>query len=152
VNPSAFGVVEIGMDGHALSIEEKPEKPKSNYAVPGLYFYDNRVVEIARKIQPSKRGELEITAVNEEYLEKGMLFVEKVPKGIAWFDTGTHDFLLEVRNYVRNIQSNNKCYVGCIEEIAYRKGYIDKDKVRELSRMYMTSNYGKYLMDLTENN
>lgn len=149
--PSAFGVVEIDSDGRAISIEEKPIQPKSNYAVPGIYFYDNKVVEIAKNIQPSKRGELEITSVNEEYLKKGILFVEVLKKGIAWFDTGTHDSLLDSANYVRHIQQHNKCYVGCIEETAYKKGFIDKTQLRALAELQSNSNYGQYLSNVVAN-
>lgn len=147
-NPSAFGIVEIDANGKALSIEEKPDKPKSKYAVPGIYFYDNRAVEIAKNINPSNRGELEITSVNEKYLEKDMLFVEILEEGMAWFDTGTHDSLLEASNYIKNIQKSNKIYIGCIEEIAYKKGFIDKEQLKSLAEPLKNNNYGKYLINL----
>ncbi len=149
-SPGSFGIVELGDHGKALSIEEKPENPKSKYAVPGLYFYDNQAVEIAKTITPSKRGELEITAVNEAYLKKGQLYVELLKNGTAWFDTGTHDSLLNAANYIRNIQKNNRLYIGCIEEIAYRKGFIDREQLLKLAGPQQNSDYGKYLMNIEE--
>ncbi len=150
-NPSYFGIVELGDCGKVLSIEEKPENPKSRYAVPGLYFYDNKAVEIAKTIIPSKRGELEITSVNEAYLKKDLLYVELLKKGTAWFDTGTHDSLLNAANYIRNIQKNNRLYIGCIEEIAYRKGFIDEEQLLKLALPQQNSDYGKYLMNIGKN-
>ncbi|MBQ8993441.1 MAG: glucose-1-phosphate thymidylyltransferase RfbA, partial [Turicibacter sp.] len=128
-DPSSFGVVEFDEEFNVLSIEEKPKQPKSNYAVPGLYFYDNDVIEIAKNIQPSERGELEITSVNNEYLRRGKLKVELFGRGMAWLDTGTHRGLLDAANYVDAIQTRQGLYVSCIEEIAYRKGYISKEEL-----------------------
>lgn len=151
-NPEAFGVVELDEHKKAISIEEKPERPKSNYAVPGLYFYDNSVVEIAQRIKPSSRGELEITAVNNEYLRKGMLAVEVFGRGMAWFDTGTYGGLLEASRFVSVIQSRQGLAVACIEEIAYRKGYIDKAQLLQLAQPLMKTEYGKYLVQIAEEN
>lgn len=148
-NPKAFGIVEFDEKGRVLSIEEKPEQPKSNYAVPGLYFYDNAVVEIAKAVKPSERGELEITSVNREYLRRGKLHVELFPRGMAWLDTGTHDGLLEASNFVSIIQRRQGMYVSCIEEIAYRKGYISRDKLIELAKPMLKTDYGKYLMAIS---
>lgn len=144
-NPSEFGVVEFDKRWNVLSLEEKPEKPKSNYAIPGLYFYDNEVVEISKNIKPSKRGELEITAVNEEYLRKGQLKVELFGRGMAWLDTGTYDGLLEAANFVHTVQKRTGLYVSCIEEIAFRKGYIKKEQLLTLAEPLMKSDYGRYL-------
>lgn len=144
-NPSEFGVVEFDKQWNVLSLEEKPEKPKSNYAIPGLYFYDNEVVEISKNIEPSKRGELEITAVNEEYLMKGQLKVELFGRGMAWLDTGTYDGLLEAANFVHTVQKRTGLYVSCIEEIAFRKGYIKKEQLLTLAEPLMKSDYGRYL-------
>ncbi|MFC4804975.1 glucose-1-phosphate thymidylyltransferase RfbA [Filifactor villosus] len=144
-NPSEFGVVEFDKQWNVLSLEEKPEKPKSNYAIPGLYFYDNEVVEISKNIKPSKRGELEITAVNEEYLRKGQLKVELFGRGMAWLDTGTYDGLLEAANFVHTVQKRTGLYVSCIEEIAFRKGYIKKEQLLTLAEPLMKSDYGRYL-------
>lgn len=149
-NPGAFGVVEFDAQRNVLSIEEKPECPKSNYAVPGLYFYDNDVVEITRSIRPSPRGELEITSVNNEYLRRGTLTVEVFGRGMAWFDTGTYDGLLEAARFVSVIQSRQGLAVSCIEEIAYRKGYIDKAQLLRLAQPLMKTEYGKYLMQIAE--
>lgn len=147
-DPTSYGVVEFDSDGQAISIEEKPKQPKSNYAVPGLYFYDNDVIEIAKSIKPSARGELEITTVNDEYLKRGKLKVEIFGRGMAWLDTGTHDSLLEASNFVDTIQKRQGLYVACLEEIAYRKGYITVDKLIELARPMLKTDYGKYLIDI----
>lgn len=149
-DPTAFGVVEFDKNGKVLSLEEKPKNPKSNYAIPGLYFYDNSVVEIAKKIKPSARGELEITSINEEYLKRGNLKVELFGRGMAWLDTGTHDGLLEASNYVAIVQHRQGMYISCIEEIAYRKGYISKEKLIELAQPMLKTDYGKYLMRIAE--
>ena len=147
-NPKDFGVVEFDENNRAISLEEKPENPKSNYAVPGLYFYDNTVVEKAKKVKPSKRGELEITTLNEMYLNEGILNVTSLGRGMAWLDTGTHEALLEAANYVKTIQSRQGVMVACLEEIAYRNGWITKEKVCELAKPLLKSKYGEYLMDL----
>ncbi|WP_195927079.1 glucose-1-phosphate thymidylyltransferase RfbA [Turicibacter sanguinis] len=147
-NPTAFGVVEFDKDFNVISIEEKPEQPKSNYAVPGLYFYDNDVIEIAKNVEPSERGELEITAVNNEYLRRGKLKVELFGRGMAWLDTGTHRGLLEASNYVEAVQTRQGLYVACLEEIAYRKGYISKEQLLELSKPLLKTEYGQYLVKI----
>ncbi len=149
-DPREYGVVEFDENGKAISIEEKPEKPKSNYAVPGLYFYDNDVVKIAKTIKPSARGELEITAVNNAYLDRGDLFVETLGRGFAWLDTGNHDMLLAAANFVSTIQKRQGMYVSCIEEIAFKRGFIDADQLKKLAAPLMKSDYGKYLMDIAE--
>lgn len=149
-DPRAYGVVEFDQEGKAISIEEKPENPKSNYAVPGLYFYDNQVVEIAKTIKPSARGELEITTVNNVYMEKNELRVETMGRGMAWLDTGTHDSLLDASNYVASIQKRQGLYISCIEEIAYKKGFIDKAKLIELAQPLLKTDYGQYLIDVAE--
>ncbi|WP_287785313.1 glucose-1-phosphate thymidylyltransferase RfbA [Megamonas sp.] len=149
-DPTAFGVVEFDKNGKVLSLEEKPKHPKSNYAIPGLYFYDNEVVEIAKNVKPSARGELEITSVNEEYLKRGKLRAELLGRGMAWLDTGTHDGLLEAANYVSIVQHRQGMYISCIEEIAYRKGYISKAKLVELAQPMLKTDYGKYLMRIAE--
>ena len=149
-NPEQFGIVEFDKEGKVLSIEEKPAKPKSNYAVPGLYFYDNKVIEIAKNVKPSARGELEITAVNNAYLEQGNLHVELLGRGMAWLDTGTHEGMLEASNFVNIVQKRQGNYVSCIEEIAYRKGYITKEQLIELSRPMQKIEYGKYLLKVAE--
>jgi len=143
-DPTAYGVVEFDRDGHALSIEEKPSSPKSHYAVPGLYFYDNEVVNIAKTVQPSARGEIEITAVNNAYLARGRLSVELLGRGMAWLDTGTYDGLLEAGNYIATIQKRQGMYVSCVEEIAYANGWISQDALLELAAGYKTE-YGEYL-------
>ncbi len=149
-NPQAYGVIEFDDDGKAISIEEKPEIPKSHYAVPGLYFYDNRVVDIAKNIKPSARGELEITAVNNAYLQQNALNVQAFGRGMAWLDTGTHDDLLEAGNFVETIQKRQGLYISCIEEIAYKKGFIDQEQLLRLAEPLSKSEYGKYLMDIAE--
>ena len=143
-DPTAYGVVEFNKDGKVLGIEEKPQEPKSNYAVPGLYFYDNSVVQIAENVKPSKRGEIEITAVNNEYLKQGKLNVELLGRGMAWLDTGTYDGLLEASNFIATIQKRQGMYVSCIEEIAYRNKWISKDSLLETASGYKTD-YGEYL-------
>ena len=147
-NPKDFGVVEFNEKGKAISLEEKPENPKSNYAIPGLYFYDNTVVEKAKKVKPSKRGELEITTLNEMYLNENNLNVVSLGRGMAWLDTGTHDALLEASNFVKTIQSRQGVMVACPEEIAYKNGWIDRNKIKELAKPLLKSKYGKYLLNL----
>lgn len=147
-NPKAFGVVEFDDDSNVISIEEKPENPKSNYAVPGLYFYDNDVIGIAKNLTPSKRGELEITDVNLEYLRRGKLKVELFGRGMAWLDTGTPQGLLNAANFVEAVQTRQGLYVACIEEIAYRKGFINEDKLIKLAEPLSKVDYGKYLLSL----
>ena len=147
-DPSSFGVVEFDEEFNVLSIEEKPKQPKSNYAVPGLYFYDNEVIEIAKNIKPSPRGELEITDINNEYLRRGKLKVELFGRGMAWLDTGTHRGLLDAANYVDAIQTRQGLYVSCIEEIAYRKGYISKEELLTLAQPLLKTDYGQYLLKI----
>ena len=149
-NPQDFGVVEFDENGKVISLEEKPQNPKSNYAVPGLYFYDNTVVEKAKRVKPSKRGELEITSINEMYLQESKLHVVNFGRGMAWLDTGTHDALLEAANFVKTIQSRQGVMVACLEEIAYRNGWISKEKVLELAKPLMKSKYGEYLVNLVK--
>ncbi|MCF0126350.1 MAG: glucose-1-phosphate thymidylyltransferase RfbA [Clostridia bacterium] len=149
-DPRAYGVVEIDENGKAISIEEKPENPKSNYAVPGLYFYTNEVIEIAKAIKPSARGELEITTVNEEYMKKNKLYVETFGKGMTWFDTGTHDALLETASFVQTIEKRQGMQVCCPEEIAYQKGWISDEELLKLAEKYMKTEYGKYLKELVK--
>lgn len=144
-NPSAFGVVEFDDSGKVLSIEEKPMKPKSNYAVPGLYFYDNHVIDIAKKVKPSARGEVEITSVNNAYLEEGKLHVELFGRGLAWLDTGTCQGMLQAANFVEAIQNRQGFYIACLEEIAYRKGYINRDTLLKRAELLKKTDYGKYL-------
>ncbi|SDC79477.1 glucose-1-phosphate thymidylyltransferase RfbA [Geotoga petraea] len=151
-DPKSFGVVEFDENNKAVSLEEKPQKPKSNYAVPGLYFYDNSVVEIAKNLEPSERGELEITDVNKKYLEKGKLNVELLGRGFAWLDTGTHQSLLEAANFVEAVQKRQGMYISSIEEIAYRMEFIDKEQLVNLAKPLMKTDYGQYLMDIAENN
>ena len=148
--PQAYGVVEFDDSGKVLGIEEKPAKPKSNYAVPGLYFYTNDVVDIAADVKPSARGEIEITSVNNTYLEKGRLSVELLGRGMAWLDTGTYDGLLEASNYIATIQKRQGLYVSCIEEIAFRNGWLKKEELLELAKGYKTD-YGRYMEYIAEN-
>ena len=147
-DPTAFGVVEFDKDHKVVSIEEKPKHPKSNYAVPGLYFYDNRVVEIARNVKPSARGEIEITAINNAYLEAGELRVELMGRGIAWLDTGTPDGMLKAAQFVEAVQDRQGFYVSCIEEIAWRRGFITTAQLRELGESLKMTDYGQYLLSL----
>ena len=149
-DPRAYGVVEFDEQGKAVSIEEKPLQPKSNYAVPGLYFYDNDVVAIAKDIQPSARGELEITAVNNAYLDRGDLRVETLGRGFAWLDTGTHDALLDAADFVGTFQKRQGLYISCIEEIAYKKGFIDREQLIRLAQPLLKTAYGEYLMMIAE--
>ena len=147
-DPERFGVVEFDADMNAISIEEKPEHPKSNFAVTGLYFYDNDVVEIAKNIKPSPRGELEITDVNKAYLERGDLSVELMGRGFAWLDTGTHESLLQASQYIETVQRLQNVQVANLEEIAYRMGYINKEQVHELAQSLKKNEYGQYLLRL----
>ncbi|MGB9620840.1 MAG: glucose-1-phosphate thymidylyltransferase RfbA, partial [Brevinematia bacterium] len=148
-DPSAYGVIEI-KDNKPVSIEEKPQKPKSNYAIPGLYFYDNEVVKIAKSLKPSHRGELEITDINRIYLERGKLNVILFGRGFAWFDAGTYDGLLEASNFIETIQKRQGFYIGCIEEIAFRKGFISKEQLINLGKKLEKTDYGKYLIEIAE--
>lgn len=148
--PRRYGVVEFDKEGNALSIEEKPEEPKSSYAVTGLYFYDNEVIEIAKQLEPSARGELEITDVNRQYLKRGTLLVELLGRGYAWLDTGTHESLLEAGEFIATIEKRQALKIGCIEEIAYRLGYINKDQLRALAASLSGSSYGAYLTKILE--
>ena len=149
-NPKQFGIVEFDKDGKVLSIEEKPENPKSNFAVPGLYFYDNKVIEIAKNVKPSARGELEITAVNNEYLRRGELKVRELGRGVAWLDTGTYDGMKEATDFVAIIQKRQGYYVSSIEEIAYRRGYINKQQLYRLAEPLRKTEYGQYLLRVPE--
>ena len=149
-NPKQFGIVEFDKDGNVLSIEEKPEKPKSNFAVPGLYFYDNKVIEIEKNVEPSARGELEITAVNNEYLRRGELKVKELGRGVAWLDTGTYDGMKEASDFVAIMQKRQGYYVSSIEEIAYRKGYINKQQLYRLAEPLRKTEYGQYLLRVPE--
>ena len=147
-DPRAYGVVEIDSNGKAISIEEKPQNPKSNYAVPGLYFYSNDVVEIAKNVKPSARGEIEITSINEEYMKQNRLYVETFGRGMTWFDTGTHDALLETASFVQTIEKRQGMQVCCPEEIAYQKGWINKEQLSTLADKFIKTDYGKYLKEL----
>lgn len=147
-DPREYGVVEFDETGKALSIEEKPEHPKSNYAVPGLYFYDNDVVEIAKNVKPSARGEIEITSINNEYLRRGTLRVETMGRGFAWLDTGNHDSLLEAADFVAAFQKRQGLYISCIEEIAYKRGFITKEQLLTLAEPLLKTDYGKYLVEV----
>lgn len=149
-DPREYGVVEFDENGKAISIEEKPEHPKSNYAVPGLYFYDNDVVEIAKNVKPSARGEIEITAVNNEYLRRGTLHVETMGRGFAWLDTGNHDSLLDASDFVCAFQKRQGLYISCIEEIAYKRGFISKEQLVELAQPLLKTAYGQYLIEVSK--
>ena len=149
-DPERFGIVEFDRNGKAVSIEEKPEHPKSNYAVPGLYFYDNDVVEIAKNVKPSARGEIEITSINNEYLRRGTLKVETLGRGVAWLDTGNHDSLLDAADFVAAFQKRQGLYISCIEEIAYKRGFITKEQLVELAQPLLKTAYGKYLIEIAE--
>jgi glucose-1-phosphate thymidylyltransferase len=149
-DPERYGVVELATDGHAISLEEKPVHPKSRFAVTGLYFYDNKVIEYAKGLQPSARGEYEITDLNRIYMEKGALFVERMSRGYAWLDTGTHDSLLEAGEFVRVIQHRQGTNIACIEEIAYENGFISREKLIEYGNLYSKTAYGRYLLKVAE--
>ncbi|MBN1050101.1 glucose-1-phosphate thymidylyltransferase RfbA [Clostridium botulinum] len=149
-NPKSFGVVEFDDNGKVISLEEKPEHPKSKYAVPGLYFYDNSVVEKAKKLKPSERGELEITDLNKVYMNEGSLKVQLLGRGMAWLDTGTHTSMLKASNFVEAVQSTQGTFIACLEEIAYRKGWITSEEVIKLAKSLMKTGYGKYLIDVVE--
>ena len=149
-DPREYGVVEFDENGKAISIEEKPEHPKSNYAVPGLYFYDNDVVEIAKNVKPSARGEIEITSINNEYLRRGTLRVETLGRGFAWLDTGSHDSLRDAADFVSAFQKRQGLYISCIEEIAYKRGFITKEQLIELAQPLLKTSYGQYMLEVAE--
>lgn len=149
-NPKEYGVVEFDEDGNVVSLEEKPSQPKSKYAIPGLYFYDNDVIEIAQNIKPSKRGEIEITSVNEEYLKRGKLKVSLLGRGLAWLDTGSATNLLQASNYVETVQSRQGLYIACLEEVAYRKGFIDRTQLENVAQKYKNTKYGEYILTIVE--
>ena len=149
-DPERYGVVDFDAEGRAIGIEEKPAKPKTNYAVTGLYFYDDQVVEIAKKLEPSDRGELEITDLNVEYLRRGELHVELLGRGVAWLDTGTHESLLQAANFIQAIQDRQGLKVACLEEIAFRQGYIDRARLRDLGEAMKKNEYGRYMLRLAE--
>jgi len=149
-DPERYGVVDFDAEGRAIGIEEKPAKPKTNYAVTGLYFYDDQVVEIAKKLEPSARGELEITDLNVEYLRRGELHVELLGRGVAWLDTGTHESLLQAANFIQAIQDRQGLKVACLEEIAFRQGYIDRARLRDLGEAMKKNEYGRYMLRLAE--
>jgi glucose-1-phosphate thymidylyltransferase len=148
--PSSYGVVEFEENGKAISIEEKPKRPKSHFAVPGLYFYDNAVIEIARQMKPSRRGELEITDVNQAYLERGLLRVRQLGRGIAWLDAGTYETLLQAANFVQTIEERQGLMIGCPEEVAYRMGYIEREQLVKLAKSLSQNSYGDYLLSLAK--
>ena len=150
-NPQDYGVIEFDENKKAISLEEKPKHPKSNYVVPGLYFYDNDVIEIAKNVKPSARGELEITSVNNEYLKRGKLTVQPLGRGIAWLDTGSHNSLLEASQFVETVQKRQGLYISCIEEIAYNKGFIDEVQLLNLTQPLLKTEYGKYLKNIVKN-
>jgi glucose-1-phosphate thymidylyltransferase len=149
-DPQRYGIVQFDGDGRAIHIEEKPAKPRSHWAVTGLYFYDNQVLDIASKVKPSERGELEITSVNAVYLERGQMSVEQLGRGFCWFDMGTHESLLEAGEFVRTIEKRQGQRIACVEEVAYRMGFIDSDKLRRLGQTLSKSGYGKYILSLLE--
>ena len=150
-NPQDYGVIEFDENKKAISLEEKPKHPKSNYVVPGLYFYDNDVIEIAKNVKPSARGELEITSVNNEYLKRGKLTVQTLGRGLAWLDTGSHDSLLEASQFVETVQKRQGLYISCIEEIAYNRGFIDEVQLLKLTQPLLKTEYGKYLKNIVKN-
>ena len=149
-DPWRFGIVEFDREGHAISIEEKPKEPKSNYCVTGLYFYDNKVVEYAKNLKPSARGELEITDLNRIYLEQGLLNVELLGQGFTWLDTGTHESLVEATNFVMTVENHQNRKIGCLEDIAYLNGWITRDQVEEVIKLYKNNQYGRYLQDVLD--
>jgi len=152
-DPERYGVIDFDSDGNILSIEEKPKQPKSNYAVVGLYFYPNSVVNIAKKVKRSERGELEITSINEVFLKNNSLILKKLGRGFAWFDTGTAESLYEASNFIQSVEHRQGLKIGCLEEIVYNKGYINKNQLKKLAKPFLKNQYGKYLMTLmSENN